>query len=52
MLLIEPAVKPGLKGGTPAGGQGPPPGPLLTVKVEVDSIGALPDQGVRIALVV
>ena len=36
-MLVVPASKPGSKGGAPAGGQGPPPGPEVIWKVEIAS---------------
>ncbi len=53
LLLTAPASKWGWKGATPPGGQGPPPTPLVILKLEVVVSGwAGFDQGVKTALVV
>ncbi len=49
-LLIEPASRPGWKGGVPPAGQGPELGPEMIVNAEVVVIGLVPYRGVRTAV--
>src|ERR1700760_1863431 len=53
-LLIEPAIRPGRKGGRPPEGQGPPAGPAVIWKLAVSSVASASEEaenGVSLAVV-